>query len=91
MPQIDPQQYIVAGGTVGAFAFIIKLMTRYQGSVTSVAFNRIDKLEADLTAERERCDHLEAETRRMSSQLWALEYKLAVLQRTTENNQGDGR
>lgn len=88
MPAIDPSQYIVAGGTLGAFAFVIKMMTRYQASVTSVAFDRIDRLEKDLASERERCDGLEQESRRMSAQLWRVEDQLRAIQRT---NQGDGK
>lgn len=88
---IDPQPYVVGGTTLGAFAFIVRLVTRFQGSVTSVAFDRIDKLERDLTAERERCNALETESRRMAAQIWALEYKLTALQRANEANQGDGK
>lgn len=73
---IDPAQYVVAGGTVGAFGFIVKLVTRYQGSVTSVAFDRIDKLEKDLMGERARCDALELKVRDTEQKLWKLQGQL---------------
>lgn len=87
MPQIDPAQYVVAGGTLGAFAFVVKLMTRYQSSVTGVAFDRIDRLEKDLEAERDRCNRLEAKVRETEAMVWKLQYQL---DRYIRDNQGDG-
>lgn len=88
MPQIEPTQYVVGGISAGAFAFIMRLVYRFQRSVTDVAFDRIDKLEADLNAERERCDRLAAEVHETSRKVWALEYELAAIKRS---NEGDGK
>ncbi len=85
--QLDPAQYIVAGGTAAGFAFVVRLVTLYQSKITTAAFDRIDVLEADLENERLRCARLEMQVRDLTSELWPLKWELAALKRKYEKDE----